>query len=47
MTSVIRVVTPLMFDRRAQAAVAVVSALAASLLLGPSEAAAGWCRCGN
>jgi hypothetical protein len=31
-----------MLDRRAQALVAVLAALVASLLLGPGEAAAGW-----
>ena len=32
---------PLLLDRRAQAALAVLLALAAGLLLGPGEAAAG------
>ena len=40
MTSVIRTVTPLLLDPRAQAAVAVLAALAAGLLLGPGEVAA-------
>ena len=40
MTTVMRPVLPLLFDHRTQAAVAVLAALAAGLLLGPSEAAA-------
>ncbi len=41
MTTVIRVVLPVVLDRRTHAVVAVVAALAAGLLLGPGEAAAG------
>ena len=46
MTTVIHVVTPLMLNRRAQVAVGVLAALAAGLLLGPSEAAA-WAKGGG
>ena len=37
MTRLISTVTPLLLDRRAQAAVAVLAALVASLLLGSGE----------
>jgi hypothetical protein len=40
MTTVIHAVMPLVLDRRAQAAIAVLAALATGLLLGPGEAAA-------
>jgi hypothetical protein len=40
MTAVIHAVMPLVLDRRAQAAIAVLAAVAAGLLLGPGEAAA-------
>ncbi len=40
MTTMMRAIT-LLLDRRAQAAVAVLAALVASLLLGPGEVAAG------
>jgi hypothetical protein len=40
MTTVIRTVTSLVLDRRIQALVAVLAALAAGVLLGPDEAAA-------
>ena len=40
MTAVIHAVMPLVLDRRAQAAVAVLAALAASLLLGSGEVTA-------
>jgi hypothetical protein len=40
MTTVIRTVTSLVLDRRIQALVAVLAALAAGVLLGPVEAAA-------
>jgi hypothetical protein len=46
MTTVIRVMTPLLFDHQAQAVVAVLAALAAGLLLGAGEAAA-WPRGGG
>ncbi len=40
MTTVIRVVLPVVLDRRPHAVVAMGAALAAGLLLGPGEAAA-------
>ena len=46
MTTVIHVVLPLVLNRRAQAAIAVVAALAASLLLGSGEVAA-WIKGGG
>ena len=42
MTTMMNAVMPLVLNRRAQAAVAVLTALAAGLLLGPGEAAAEW-----
>ena len=39
---IVAAVLPLLLDRRAQAALAVLLALAAGLLLGPGEAEAGW-----
>ena len=40
MTTVMNAVMPLVLNRRAQAALAVLAALAAGLLLGPGEVAA-------
>ena len=40
METVMRPVLPLLFDRRVQAVVAVLAAVAAGVLLGPGEAAA-------
>jgi hypothetical protein len=40
MATVMRTVMPLLFDHRARALAALVAALAAGVLLGPSEAAA-------
>jgi hypothetical protein len=40
MTTMMRAITLLVLNRRAQAAVAVLAALVASLLLGPGEVAA-------
>ena len=42
MTTVIHAVTPLVLNRLAQAVVGVLAALAAGMLLGPGEAAAGF-----
>jgi hypothetical protein len=43
-TTVISTVLPLVCDRRAQATVAVLAALVASLLLGAGEVAASWIK---
>ena len=45
MTTVIHAVMPLLFNRRAQALVALLAALAAGVLLGPDQAAA-WSKRG-
>jgi hypothetical protein len=45
MTTILRILMPLLFDHRTQALVAVLAALAAGLVLGPDEAAA-WVKGG-
>ncbi len=45
--SVFAPVVSLAADRRAQGSLAVMVALAATLLLGQGEVDAGWCRCGG
>ena len=40
--TIVAAVAPLLLDRRAQAALALLAALAAGLLLGPGEAEAGF-----
>ena len=46
METMIRVMTPVLVDRRVQTLVAVLAVLVASLLLGPNEAAA-WSKHGT
>ena len=46
MTTLLKTMMPLLFNHQAQAAIAVLAALAAGVLLGPGEAAA-WPRGGG